>query len=105
MRPNPATSAQLSLPLQSDDPHAFATLTKLAGDKPGSPSKQIALALLFHAYKTRGDSPRAREVANTLWAEAEGARKQLQAMGERPLGAEPGARPSSKQREKVAAAR
>jgi len=72
--------------LQSDDPHAFATLTKFAADKTNAASRQVALAFLFHAYKARGDSPRAREAANALWGEAEAARKQLQAMGEKPFG-------------------
>lgn len=90
--------------LQSDDPHAFATLSKFAGDKANALSRQIAIALLFHAYKARGDLARAREAANALWAEAESGRKQLQAMGERPLGGEP-TRATAKAREKAAAAR
>ena len=89
--------------LQSDDGHALATLAKYAGDKAGTPSKQIALALVFHAYKARGDLSRAREAANALWSEAEGARKQLQAMGEKPFGGEPAAKPAAKVREKAAA--
>jgi len=91
--------------LQSDDPHAFATLSKFAGDKANAPSRQVALALLFHAYKARGDLSRAREAANGLWAEAESARKQLQAMGERPFGGEASARAASKAKEKATAAR
>ena len=90
--------------LQSDDPHAFATLSKFAGDKANAPARQAALALLFHAYKARGDLARAREAANALWTEAEGARKQLQAMGERPFGSEP-AKAVAKVREKATAAR
>lgn len=89
--------------LQSDDPHAFATLSKFAGDKANAVSRQMALALLFHAYKARGDLARAREAANALWAEAESGRKQLQAMGERPFGGEASGKPLAKAREKAAA--
>ena len=91
--------------LQSDDGHALATLAKYAGDKAGTPSKQIALALVFHAYKARGDLSRAREAANALWSEAEGARKQLHAMGEKPFGGEAPAKAPAKAREKATAAR
>ena len=89
--------------LQSDDPHAFATLSKFAGDKANASSRQTALALLFHAYKARGDLARAREAANALWSEAETARKQLVAMGERPFGGEPSGKASAKVKEKAAA--
>jgi DNA-binding CsgD family transcriptional regulator len=93
--------------LHSDDAHAFATLGKIATDKGNAALKQVALALTYHAYKARGDSARAREAANALWVEAENARKQLQAMGERPLGGgEPApVRAPAKAREKAAAAR
>jgi len=91
--------------LQSDDPHAFATLSKFAGDKANAPSRQVALALLFHAFKARGDLARAREAANALWTEAENGRKQLQAMGERPFGTEAAGKSAAKTREKAAATR
>ena len=91
--------------LQSDDPHAFATLSKFAADKTNPASRQVALAFLFHAHKARGDSPRAREVANALWAEAESARKQLQAMGEKPFGGGDAVKAAVKPREKATAAR
>jgi DNA-binding CsgD family transcriptional regulator len=90
--------------LQSDDSHAFAILTKFSGDKANAASRQVALALLFHAYKARGDEPRARETANALWAEAETARKQLHALGERPLGPDSAAK-APRAREKAAATR
>jgi predicted ArsR family transcriptional regulator len=45
----------------------------------------MAMIALHYVYKARGDRERARATANALWAEAEGARQHLQAMGERPL--------------------
>ena len=92
--------------LHSDDPHALAALSRIAGDKGNAVLKQMATALLFHAYKAKGDAARAREAANALWGEAESGRKQLQAMGERPLaGGESPARAPARVREKAAAAR
>jgi len=92
--------------LHADDPHGFATLAKLAADKGSAPLKHIAMALVFHAHKARGDSARAREAANAMWVEAESGRKQLQAMGERPLGGDAAAaRAPAKAREKATAVR
>ena len=94
--------------LHSDDAPALATLGRIAADKANLPLKHLAMALLFHAYKARGDSVRAREAANALWVEAESGRKQLQAMGERPLGgaeAPAPARVPVKAREKATAPR
>ena len=70
------------------DPAALSALHKLAGEKSAGGLKQVAMALLFHAYKARGDETRARQTANAVWNEAESARKDLQAMGERTLGGE-----------------
>jgi DNA-binding CsgD family transcriptional regulator len=44
--------------------------------------RHLAMVLLFHAARTRRDLERARQVANALWAEAEAARKELQAAGD-----------------------
>jgi DNA-binding CsgD family transcriptional regulator len=68
------------------DSAAVAALHKIAGEKAGGGLRQVAMALLFHAYKARGDESRARQTANAVWNEAEAARKDLQAMGERTLG-------------------
>jgi hypothetical protein len=52
----------------------------------GSPNaRQLAMVLLFHAARARRDIERARQVANAIWAEAEGARKELHAMGDTAL--------------------
>ena len=50
--------------------------------------KQVAMAALFHVYRIRRDGDRARATANAVWAEAESARQQLEAMGVRPLARE-----------------
>jgi DNA-binding CsgD family transcriptional regulator len=48
--------------------------------------RHLAMALLFHAARTRRDFERARQVANALWVEAEAARKELQGSGEHAAG-------------------
>jgi len=93
--------------LHSEDAQALATLGRIAGDKANLPLKHLAMALVFHACKARGDTVRAREAATALWNEAEANLKQLQAMGERPFGA-PEAQPArapAKPKEKAAAIR
>jgi DNA-binding CsgD family transcriptional regulator len=99
--------------LDADDKSGLAGLQRLAGDK-AAPAmvKQVALVMLFHAARARRDFDRARHAANAVWAEAEGARQQLHAMGERALGVErvgpavkAGVRAGSTAREKVAATR
>lgn len=68
------------------DGNGLGAVHRLATDKAApAVARQVAMALLFHAYKARKDPERARQTANALWAEAESARKHLQAMGERPL--------------------
>jgi DNA-binding CsgD family transcriptional regulator len=47
--------------------------------------KQVAMVCLYHAYRARRDSERAAATAAAIWAEAENARQQLEAMGVRPL--------------------
>ena len=75
--------------LLDEDKNALASIHKLATEK-AAPAvlKQVAMAILFHACKARGDEARARQAANAVWTEAEAARKHLEAMGERTLGAE-----------------
>jgi len=88
----PITARELTLvrsaraAIYSNDHDALAALHQLAGDKSGNPAlKQLALVSLFHIYRSRKDAGRARETANVLWMEAENARRQLEAMGVRPL--------------------
>ena len=71
------------------DADALGTVSQLAGDK-STPTvlKHVATAALFHVYRGQRDAPRAVETANVLWAEAESARQQLEAMGVRPLARE-----------------
>lgn len=91
-----------------EDLQAAASIHKLATEK-AAPAvlKQVAMAMLFHACKARGDEPRARLAGNALWAEAESARKQLEAMGERPLGGDysAGVPVKASAREKAASSR
>lgn len=65
----------------------LAHLRELSGSKTTTPVlKQVAMAVLFHADAARKDLDGARATANALWGEAEAARQNLQAMGERPFG-------------------
>ncbi len=74
---------------QAQDAQAAAALQKFAGEKSSAAViKQAAMVLAFHAFKARSEDARARQCANAMWAEAESARKHLEAMGERPLGGE-----------------
>jgi DNA-binding CsgD family transcriptional regulator len=86
----------------------LARLQKSAEGSAPAPHRQLAMALLFHAARTRRDADRARQVANALWAEAEAARKDLQAAGDNALAAPRAAaapRATAKDREKAGAAR
>ena len=47
--------------------------------------KHIVMTALFYVYRERQDLERAGGTANAIWAEAEGVRQHLQAMGEKPL--------------------
>lgn len=64
---------------------AVAALQRAALPVAGSSLRQTALATLFHVSRTRRDFDAARDAANALWADAEAARSQLEAMGIRPL--------------------
>jgi DNA-binding CsgD family transcriptional regulator len=72
----------------------LARLQKLAEGT--TPNRQLAMVMLFHASRARRDQERARQVANALWAEAEAARRDLQAMGDNVLGPPRGAAASAK---------
>jgi DNA-binding CsgD family transcriptional regulator len=65
----------------------IGTLYEAATQRAGNPAvRQLALVFLFHAHRGRKDTDGARETANAIWGEAENARRQLEAMGVRPLG-------------------
>ena len=64
------------------------------------------MVLLFHVGRARKEAERARQAVHALWAEAEDARKELAAMGDRFPGARPAPAPArAPAREKAAAAR
>jgi len=65
---------------------ALAALQRVTGSTVGTAAlRQVALAALFQLSRTRGDADGARDAASALWADAEAARSQLEAMGIRPL--------------------
>jgi DNA-binding CsgD family transcriptional regulator len=66
--------------------NAVAGLFHMAAENPSQPVfRQVAMTALFYVYRERADVDRARRTANAIWAEAEGVRQHLQAMGEKPL--------------------
>jgi DNA-binding CsgD family transcriptional regulator len=84
----------------------LATLRDLLGEKGTQPVlKQMAGALVFHVLRARKDENGAREAANGLWVEAESARRELEAMGERPFGVRKAAAGAAKSAPRRAAAR
>jgi hypothetical protein len=100
--------------LYANDGGALVTLYNHAAEVSTNPGvNQLAMAMLFHAYKARKDLDRARATANAIWTAAEAARQHLEAMGVRPLGrdmslprpAKAGAREGSAAREKVTVTR
>jgi len=106
-----ALIAALPAAFEAQDREAISSLQRLSGERGASAVvKQLALALLFHAHRVRKDYDRARRTAHALWNEAELARQQLRAMGDRTFGAEPVAASSARPvreaaREKAAVAR
>ena len=72
--------------VEHGDGEATAALYKAATETGAPPAlRQSAMVLLFHAYRLRKDLTRSRQTANAIWAEAEAARRELEAMGDRPL--------------------
>lgn len=67
---------------------SLAALHALAADGRAPALRQVAMAALFHVYRTRKQFDAARQTADALWADAESARQQLEAMGVRPLSRE-----------------
>jgi DNA-binding CsgD family transcriptional regulator len=109
-----ALVAALRNALYDKDDEALTALYDAAAESGAAPVlKQLAMVMLFQAYKARRDRERAVGTANALWAEAEAARQNLEAMGVRPLGRDttiprpgkPAARDRNGAREKVAAGR
>ncbi len=73
-------------PLSGNGDNALASLYHMAAENTSQPVfKQVVMVALFYVYKERQDLERARGTANAIWAEAEGVRQHLQAMGEKPL--------------------
>jgi len=94
--------------MEAKDPApALARLQKSAEGSGPAPFRQLAMVMLFHAARARRDAERARQVANALWIEAEGARKDLAAAGDPALGAARAmpavAKSPAREREKAAA--
>lgn len=59
---------------------------------PGSAAvvlRHMSMATLFHLHRAARDADRARAMAEAIWAEADAARSQLEAMGIRPLARSP----------------
>lgn len=68
---------------------SIQSLHGLASEGGRAPAlKQAAMAALYHLYRSRKQGDAARRTADALWAEAETARQQLDAMGVRPLARE-----------------
>lgn len=101
--------------LYANDAAGLTTLYQHACESSRGPVlKQVAMVVLYHAYRARKDSERARRTAEAVWAEAEATRQQLEAMGVRPLAREVAVpsptrtstpRETSRSREKVSAGR
>jgi DNA-binding CsgD family transcriptional regulator len=91
--------------LNDKDARALGVLGRIAADPANAPLRQLATALVFQVSRVRGDLARARQAAEALWAEADAARKQLEAMGERPLPAAAGHGSTKTAREKAAVVR
>lgn len=73
-------------PHNANSDNAVASLYHMAAENPSQPVfRQVAMTALFYVYKEGADIERARGTANAIWAEAEGVRQHLQAMGEKPL--------------------
>lgn len=82
--------ASTPVAMEADDKEAIGSLQRLTSEKGANAVvKQLATAVLFHAHRARKDYERARKAAHALWNEAEAARQQLRAMGDRALGGEP----------------
>ena len=72
--------------LEGGSDAALGSLYQLASENASAQGiRQVAMVALFHAYKARKDSERARATAEAIWSEAEATRRQIEAMGVRPF--------------------
>jgi DNA-binding CsgD family transcriptional regulator len=71
--------------MYEEDADGVRVLHATVDEKASPMLRHLALAALFHVHRARKEAPQARDVANALWAQAELAREQLEAMGVRPL--------------------
>ncbi len=79
--------AALRAAVEQGDAASVAALRRAATEGSRAPLlRQLAIVALFHMHKARRESTHAGELAEALWAEAEAARRELEAMGIRPLG-------------------
>jgi len=70
---------------ESNAQTALDALHALASDGRAPALRHVAIAALFHVFRSRKLDEAAGQTADALWAEAETARQQLDAMGVRPL--------------------
>lgn len=75
--------------VEDNDPEGLSELQSLASQKTAQGTRQVSMAALFHAYVIRKELDRARKLAEAIWNEADAARQQLAAMGEKPFGGTP----------------
>ena len=68
------------------------------------PLRHVALASLFHVHRMRRETDAAVRAADALWQEAETSRRELEAMGVRPLASRPGAPAPAEERGRMAGA-
>ena len=104
--PRDATLMRTLFEALAGEEAAIGRLAKSAEGTGPAAQRQVAMALLFHVHRTLKDDARARQAAHAVWNEAESIRKELHAMGDRPLGqARPAAVPAARTpaREKAAA--
>lgn len=81
-----ALLAELRDALEGRPANGLAGLHRLATESAAKPGpRHAAMAALYWAHRAHKDLESAGMTASALWAEAEGVRQQLQAMGERPL--------------------
>ena len=81
-----ATLAALSDAVDRRSDSALAALHQLAAKSAPKPVfRQLLSVALFHIYKLRGDLARARECADSIWADAEAVRQHLLSIGVKTL--------------------
>lgn len=87
------------------DDDGLAAVQRLAAASPTPrPLRHVAWACLFHAHRMRGNAAAATRAADALWQEAEASRRELEAMGVRPLARRAAHPASGEEQDKSAAA-